>query len=319
MHDSTVTFTSTRVSIWPLNRAHAPLHLSFPDGVQDAAQCTLYRGVGASVDACGGAPPASRRCVAVLHGWSFLYVYSSEGSIDDVALPFSACRLLPLRAGLLLQRRTRGLGALPPPLPTWFSVFHPLEAPVPVALGSPARGFPLAPASCGPFACDGEELLCAVDGGAHRALLAHDAARARVVAYAVFGSRAHVSMELPPLGANGGGGGPGAGARGSSAPSAAGVAAGAAAAALSPAPAALSPARRPWARPTTSRPARPRAARALRRPGCFASAVALRPPPPQCAQAMGWWWRCRWRRRRQRRRRSCPSGRRFGKRWGSFQ
>ena len=123
---------------------------SFADGVTAAAWCRLFAEAYAAAPADwdglragAGAParPATRRCLAIVHGRRHLFVYEPRrGRTHDVALPFRVARAFALRCGLLLQRdcadRAGGGGAGDAPAPrgwpVWFTLFHALEEPVPV-------------------------------------------------------------------------------------------------------------------------------------------------------------------------------------------
>jgi hypothetical protein len=154
---------------------------SFRERVVCAVWCTFPGDAYAAVAGGGGAhampsalatSPASTS-LAVLYGARGLFVYTRTGATFDVVLPFPARAAFPLHCGLLLQRETGakggereeeretdgragGLGAASPAgrrpraatgIPVWYSLFHPLEEPSPVAvLGDSADG-PGAPRS----------------------------------------------------------------------------------------------------------------------------------------------------------------------------
>ena len=170
MENALLHVTSHAVTLVP--EKGVAVTLPFEDGVQGAVLCTFFHSSGATVAVDATSSPPTRQCVAVLHGHCNLYVYSPEGSVDDVTLPFSASRIVALSTGVFLQRRVgakevEAATSLGHPysmlFPTWFSLFHPLEEPQPVALGSPAHGFPSDPSSFGPYT-GVEELVGSVDG-----------------------------------------------------------------------------------------------------------------------------------------------------------
>ncbi len=216
MENSVLHVSSHSVTLVP--ETGVAVTLPFEDGVQGGTLCTFFISSLQTVNAATSSTPPTRQCLAVLHGHCYLYIYSQEGSVEDVTLPFSASRVVALSTGVFLQRRVGSkelecATSLGHPysmlFPTWFSLFHPLEEPQPVALGSPAHGFPSDPGSFGPYT-GVEELVGSVDGPtptSPRLLLTRDPTTHSIIVFTLFGSRAHVSLEGPTTSAGEGNGG----------------------------------------------------------------------------------------------------------------
>ena len=150
--------------------APPPTTLRFSDGVNAATLAWLFvdaSAVAHNSDASAGTGgPRRMRCVVIVHGGTSLCVLGSTGSAHDVSLPFTATRLIALETGVLLQT-SQSLN-----LPTWFSLFHALEAPTPVAVTSSAVTNTSAASQFFLGGAAGERLLAAADEGGMRLVVA---------------------------------------------------------------------------------------------------------------------------------------------------